>query len=187
MNMEMELPTAGTAVIQNTMVQLPQWVIELHHFRKELFLSWVEPLIVYILGPIEEENLLEGLGIVAPPSTSASGHGYDFAQPYDANYEYDHDTGDRRKLSFLPNYVADAAYVRETSMSFASLVMLFTIMTCILLVFLSCFYHNQKTSPLFASPRRHRLPRLVPPPLPVDKIFSWIRVCFYMSDEEVSF
>lgn len=71
-------------------------------------------------------------------------------------------------------------------MSFATLTMLFTTMSCVLIVFLSCFYHNQKTSPLFISPRRHRLPRLVPPPLPVDGTFSWIKVCFYMSDEEVS-
>ena len=85
----------------------------------------------------------------------------------------------------MPDYVEDVSAFRETSMTFATLVMLFTIMTCVLLVFLSCFYHNQKTSPLFASPRRNRLPKLVPPPLPVEGTFSWIQVCFYMSDEEM--
>jgi len=58
-------------------------------------------------------------------------------------------------------------------------------MSCILLILLSCFYHNQKTSPLFISPRRHRLPKLVPPPLPVAGYFDWVRVCFYLSDQEI--
>ena len=91
-----------------------------------------------------------------------------------------------RRLGFLPAYIEDVSSYRETSMSFATLVMLFTIMSCLMAVFLSCFYHNQKTSPLFISPRRHRLPKLVPPPLPVDRFFSWIKVILFMSDEEVS-
>jgi len=91
-----------------------------------------------------------------------------------------------RRLGFLPAYIEDVSAYRETSMSFATLVMLFTIMSCLMVVFLSCFYHNQKTSPLFISPRRHRLPKLVPPPLPVDRFFSWIKVILFMSDEEVS-
>ena len=69
--------------------------------------------------------------------------------------------------------------------SFATLAVMYIIMALILLVFLSCFYHNQKTSPLFVSPRRHRLPKLVPPPLPVDGAFSWVKVCLFMSDEEI--
>jgi hypothetical protein len=80
-----------------------------------------------------------------------------------------------RRLSFMPNYVEDINAFRETSMSFATLMMLFVIMGCLLLIFLSCFYHNQKTSPLFISPRRHRLPKLVPPPLPIDGYFDWVR------------
>ena len=91
-----------------------------------------------------------------------------------------------RRLGFLPAYIDDLSSFRETSMSFATLMMLFTIMSCLMIVFLSCFYHNQKTSPLFISPRRHRLPKLVPPPLPVDRFFSWIKVILFMSDEEVS-
>ena len=91
-----------------------------------------------------------------------------------------------RRLGFLPAYIEDVSAYRETSMSFATLVMLFTIMSCLMVVFLSCFYHNQKTSPLFISPRRHRLPKLVPPPLPVDRFFGWIKVILFMSDEEVS-
>ena len=70
-------------------------------------------------------------------------------------------------------------------MSFATLVMLFVTMSAVFVIFLSCFYHNQVTSPLFISPRRHRLPKLVPPPLPVQGYFSWVKVCFYMSDEEI--
>jgi hypothetical protein len=139
-------------------VPLPQWVVDFHQFRKSLFLRTVEPIIEYLLGPAQDEQ-----------ETYVS---QDFPN-------------DRRRLGLLPHYVQDINVYRETSMSFATLVMLFTIMTCVLLIFLSCFYHNQKTSPLFASPRRHRLPKLVPPPLPVDGTFSWIKVCFYMSDEEV--
>lgn len=97
----------------------------------------------------------------------------------------EHTDATHRRLGFLPSYVADVSSFRETSMSFATLAMLFIIMSGILLVFLSCFYHNQKTSPLFISPRRHRLPKLVPPPLPVDGAFSWIKVAFYISDEEI--
>lgn len=142
-------------------VPLPQWVVDFHQFRKSLFLRTVEPIIEYLLGPADEEQ-----DIFIPQ-------------------QHVQDEG-RRRLGLLPHYVQDINVFRETSMSFATLVMLFTIMTCVLLIFLSCFYHNQKTSPLFASPRRHRLPKLVPPPLPVDGTFSWIKVCFYMSDEEVS-
>lgn len=90
-----------------------------------------------------------------------------------------------RRLGFLPEYVSNVNAFKETSMSFATLIMLFVTLSCVFLIFLSCFYHNQKTSPLFISPRRHRLPRLVPPPLPVDGYFSWVKVCFFMSDEEI--
>jgi len=134
-------------------IKAPEWMIDLHRWRRDLFLRFIEPCIVWLLGPGTNND------DVTADST--------------------------RQLGFLPNYVEDASAFRETSMSFATLTMLFTIMTCLLIIFLSCFYHNQKTAPLFASPRRHRLPNLVPPPLPVDGTFSWIKVCFYMSDEEI--
>jgi len=163
------------------MVQLPEWVVNLHNFRKSLFLKTIEPIIVYLLGPVEDEPLIPLSQLHAPDqiftSTSTTSTSEKIA------IVEDH----RRRLGFLPNYVEDASSFRETSMSFATLAMMFTIMTCVLLIFLSCFYHNQKTAPLFASPRRHRLPKLVPPPLPVDGTFSWIKVCFYMSDEEVRY
>lgn len=92
----------------------------------------------------------------------------------------------RRRLGFLPSYVTDVDETyRETSLSFATLIMLISTMFMVFLIFLSCFYHNQKTSPLFISPRRHRLPKLVPPALPVDGYLSWVKVCFYLSDEEI--
>ncbi len=161
-----------------TAVQVPQWMIELHNARKSLFLAIVEPVIVYILGPVEEDQTEETLNMYEMPmSMSDHDHAYVYSREFDE---------ERRRLGFLPSYVEDVSSFRETSMSFATLMMLFTTMACVFTVFLSCFYHNQQTSPLFASPRRHRLPRLVPPPLPVDGTFSWIRVCFYMSDEEVS-
>jgi hypothetical protein len=93
--------------------------------------------------------------------------------------------GPGRRLSFLPPYVEDVSAFRETSMSFATLAMLYVIFTCLFAIFMSCFYHNQKTSPLFISPRRHRLPKLVPPPLPVDGFTSWVKICFFLSDEEI--
>jgi hypothetical protein len=128
----------------------PAWMVEFVEFRRRLFLRTVEPIIVTILGAVEEAT---------NTSTAVALH-------VDESH---------RRLNFLPNYVEDVNSFRETSMSFATLMMLFVIMGCILLVFLSCFYHNQKTSPLFISPRRHRLPKLVPPPLPVDGYFSWVR------------
>lgn len=149
-------------VIAMNAIKAPDWMIHLHIWRRDLFLKYVEPCIVWLLGPAAGEN---------PDHYFTDGN--------------QHEEDPSRQLGFLPNYVEDASAFRETSMSFATLTMLFTIMTCLLIVFLSCFYHNQKTAPLFASPRRHRLPNLVPPPLPVDGTFSWIKVCFYMSDEEI--
>jgi hypothetical protein len=144
----------------------PQWMYTLAAFRKRLFLQTVEPVIVSLLGPVEDLRdeyqvprlLCDGL-----------------------------DCADEthRRLGFLPSYVSNVKAFKETSMSFATLMVLFVTLSCVFLIFLSCFYHNQKTSPLFISPRRHRLPKLVPPPLPVDGYFSWVKVCLYMSDEEI--
>lgn len=154
---------ASSALIgDNQTFSIPQWVIDVHEYRKKLFLMVVEPIIVALLGPVEVKEAYE---------SSLDRHG-------SADEEH-------RRLGFLPNYVEDVSSFHETSMSFATLCMLFVIMTCTMLIFASCFYHNQKTSPLFISPRRHRLPKLVPPPLPVDGAFSWVKVCFFLSDEEV--
>jgi hypothetical protein len=128
----------------------PAWMVDFIAFRNRLFLQTVEPVIVMLVGPVEEEE------------TAAM----TLRVPVDETH---------RRLSFLPTYVEDINAFRETSMSFATLMMLFVIMGCLLLIFLSCFYHNQKTSPLFISPRRHRLPKLVPPPLPIDGYFDWVR------------
>lgn len=139
----------------------PQWMVEFIAFRQRLFLRTVEPIIVKILGPVEEdEDWID---------TSASG--------FSNGYEYNNETLHRR-LGFLPEYVENASAYRETSMSFATLITLFVSMFCLMVVFLSCFYHNQKTSPLFISPRRHRLPKLVPPPLPIDGYFDWVSGLF---------
>ena len=138
-----------------TAIAIPQWAVDVHMWRQQLFLDYVEPVIVFVLGPVETE-----------PQRMLG----------DATH---------RRLGFLPSYVEDVNYLKANSMSFATLAVMYIIMALILLVFLSCFYHNQKTSPLFVSPRRHRLPKLVPPPLPVDGAFSWVRVCLFMSDEEI--
>ena len=149
-------------------IHIPQWVIDLHEWRQDFVLKNIEPIVVYLFGETEEES--------TDPLLTSSGGGF----------QNDYADSERRRLGYLPDYVYDASAYKETSMSFATLMMLFTIMSCIAIVFLSCFYHNQKTSPLFSSPRRHRLPKLVPPPLPVDGTFSWIKICFFISDEEVS-
>jgi len=164
----------GAPTVTTTAINIPQWVIDVHNFRNSLFLKTIEPIIVYLLGPLEETETETYDNVPLPFELQAQ-------VPLE---EYT-STSPRRKLGFMPEYVEDVSAFRETSMTFATLAMLFTIMTCVLLVFLSCFYHNQKTSPLFASPRRNRLPKLVPPPLPVEGTFSWIKVCFYMSDEEI--
>lgn len=140
----------------------PQWMIEFVDWRRRLFLQTVEPIIVALVGPMEDEPLMV--------------------------LDLEHRRLDLQ--SFLANITNITAFshmndYKETSMSFATLFMLFTTLSCVFLIFLSCFYHNQKTSPLFSSPRRHRLPKLVPPPLPVDGYFSWVKVCFYLSDEEI--
>jgi hypothetical protein len=144
----------------STEVSAPNWMVEFMAFRQRLFLQTVEPIIVKILGPVEED-------VGWTDSTTA--------MEFNNNYEYN-DTLHRR-LGFLPEYVENASANRVTSMNFATLITLFLCMSCILVIFLSCFYHNQRTSPLFISPRRHRLPKLVPPPLPIDGYFDWVS-CF---------
>ena len=175
----------------------PTWMIEFVEFRKRLFLAIVEPVIVTILGPVvvEDEMMMmpPEFDDIATTTGNINHSSYDY---YNTTLTFDTNSTAternssnwmlvedstitsyaRRRLSFLPSYVEDIDQYRETSMSFATLAMLFVLMSCMLLVFLSCFYHNQKTSPLFISPRRHRLPKLVPPPLPVDGYFSWVRI-----------
>ena len=137
----------------------PKWMVEFIAFRQRLFLRTVEPIIVTILGPGEEEDdWLDGIIV---------------------NKNFEHNETLHRRLGFLPEYVENASAYRETSMSFSTLFTLFASMSCILVIFLSCFYHNQKTSPLFISPRRHRLPKLVPPPLPVDGYFDWVSFSYH--------
>ena len=150
----------------NSTATAPAWMIEFVAFRKRLFLRTVEPVIVALLGPVEEEkdhefNYDDGdmEFYYSPQFSDAASSGVDETH---------------RRLGFLPNYVEDAQYLRESSMTMASFAILFAIMSCIGLIFLSCFYHNQKTSPLFISPRRNRLPKLVPPPLPIDGYFAWV-------------
>jgi len=165
------------AAVGGTAISVPQWVIDLHDFRQRLFLRTIEPIIELFLGPASANN-----------NNSYHNNNHDhFYKYYDptetmtAVVDAQH-----RRLSFLPSYVEDVNYLRTNSMTFATLCMMLMIMTIISIVFLSCFYHNQKTAPLFVSPRRHRLPKLVPPPLPVDGPFSWVKVCLLISDEEVS-
>ena len=77
-------------------------------------------------------------------------------------------------LGLLSDYLT-SKLSRDTFMFFATLTMIFSLTSCLLLGFLSCFYHNQKTSPLFISPRWHHLPKLTPPLLLVESRFRWCR------------
>ena len=153
--------TANETSIEPTMTSAPEWMVQFVAFRKRLFLRTVEPIIETVLGPVEED--VDWL---------------DYATN-EYNYTYEYNETLHRRLGFLPEYVENASAYRnrETSMSFATLITLIVSMSSIFVVFLSCFYHNQKTSPLFISPRRHRLPKLVPPPLPVDGYFDWVSLC----------
>ena len=147
------------------------WLRSVAHFRQSVFDRCIEPAVVALLGPVVEEEPEEEVDF--PPLTSL------FASQEQHEYQQ------HRRLGLLPSYLSNVNAFHETSMSFATLIMLVFTMAAIFCIFLSCFYHNQKTSPLFISPRRHRLPRLVPPALPVDGYISWVKVCFYMSDEEI--
>ncbi len=177
----------STATATAMRIEIPQWLIDAHHFRKRLFLRTVEPIIVFLLGPVVVDNGNDDRAATTDEtstnyySTNASSESFIASPLLYSSHPH-------RRLSFLPSWVENPNYSSNhtsMSMSFATLTMMYIIMSVILLVFLSCFYHNQKTSPLLVSPRRHRLPKLVPPPLPVDGAFSWMKVCLLMSDEEV--
>lgn len=148
----------------------PQWMHNFVHFRKQLFLQTVEPIIVLLLGPGDDDDYDDDAASYYQSTTTM------MMTMMNSNH---------RRLNFVPSYVQEAKTYKETSMSFATLFMLFITLSAVFMIFLSCFYHNQKTSPFFISPRRHRLPKLVPPPLPVDGFFSWVKVCFFLSDEEI--
>ena len=158
-------------------------LIRILQFRTHMFDHYFEPWIVHMLGPVEyNEDDGSGFGnatiILSSSNSSNSNNTIDHVTSYN---EFIH-----RRLNFLPSYVSDITSLsKETSMSFITLIVLFVSMVTLSFIFLSCFHHNQKTSPLFISPRKHRLPNLVPPALPIDGYFSWIKVCFLISDEEI--
>jgi len=190
----------------NKKVNVPQWMIKVLQFRQELFLQIIEPIIVIILGPVDPslpfsphyekaQSMLIDDNYPGTQNKTGNMMGevqYQLSNGKVTNNELNFDaSGEGRRLSYLPDFVqnklSDASYFQETSMSFATFTMLFFIMNCVLMIFLNCFYHNQKTSPLFISPRRHRLPKLVPPPLPVNGFFSWVSPLFISSIKCVYF
>ena len=156
-----------------------EWAIYLDNSRREWFLTLIEPLVQCILGPLQSDEMGAAVHTVEQQEGPYDGENILL---FSENDESEHI---HRRLSFLPEYVRNVKIYQETSMSFATLFVLFFLLSCLMMVFLSCFYHNQKTSPMFISPRRHRLPNLVPPPLPVDSMFSWVQIILFMSDEEI--
>ena len=97
----------------------PEWMVEFIAFRQRLFLKIVEPIIVMIL-PYEDDIIGDSKSL-EDSATEFSGE----------NYEHRNETMHRR-LGFLPDYVENASSVRETSMSFSTLITLFVTMSCIL-------------------------------------------------------
>jgi Late exocytosis, associated with Golgi transport len=167
--------STATAAVTMQVVAAPQWMHQIVQFRTHVFDHYFEPCIVHMFGPVVVTDTATMNGVYNYTTTD------DLLSQEQHTSSYHH-----RRLNFLPNYVSDiTSLAKETSMSFATLIMLFVTMFTLSLIFLSCFYHNQKTSPLFISPRKHRLPQLVPPPLPVDGYFAWMKICFYISDEEI--
>ena len=131
-------------VTQHFIQSPPQWMFDLIEFRKNIVVEYIEPHFVWLGQSFKfgEELRLSGR---LPAGLTTVRHG--------------------RQLGILPSYVTDVdvnSFKMDTSLSFATLIMLIVTMFMVFLIFLSCFYHNQKTSPLFISPRRHRLPKLVP-------------------------
>ncbi|GMI08684.1 hypothetical protein TrLO_g12663 [Triparma laevis f. longispina] len=90
-----------------------------------------------------------------------------------------------RRLLFSPSWLSSTSTQLETTMTLASFVSLLFLSLLLYITFLSCFQHSLLTSPMFNSTRRHRLPNLVPVPLPRNSFTGWIKICFYMSDEEI--
>jgi hypothetical protein len=83
------------------------------------------------------------------------------------------------------SYLTTVDTAQEKSMSLSTFFSLLFFSAGFVIMFLACFVHSQRTSPLFSAPRRHRLPHLVPPPLPVKSLLSWSRVAFFIDDEEI--
>ena len=171
---------ATSSALSFTLLQCFQALLT---WRQDVIVQWIEPSLIHVLGPlVAVENKLSLMWHSGETVTNDNSNG---ALLIPAEAASDTLGAHGRRLSFLPAYVEDVSSLHETSMSFATLAMLYLILTCIFAIFMSCFYHNQKTSPLFISPRRHRLPKLVPPPLPIDGFMSWVKICFFLSDEEI--
>jgi hypothetical protein len=125
--------------------QAPAWMINFVAFRKRIFLRVVEPVIVGILGPAAEYNPMSTVPSSAFRDAFSKSKNLLNQSSFSNSTALDSpEVTMHRRLSFLPDYVEDASSFRETSMSFATLITLFITMASILLIFLSCFYHNQK-------------------------------------------
>eukprot|EP00977_Amphora_coffeiformis_P007985 scaffold1803_cov92-Amphora_coffeaeformis.AAC.8 len=81
----------------------PQWMYNFVAFRKRLFLQTIEPIIVLLLGPCEDDDEATTAETLHAPHTDLH----------------------HRRLNFVPSYVSDLKAYKETSMSFATLMMLF--------------------------------------------------------------
>eukprot|EP00586_Coscinodiscus_wailesii_P016281 CAMPEP_0172519154 /NCGR_PEP_ID=MMETSP1066-20121228/291244_1 /TAXON_ID=671091 /ORGANISM="Coscinodiscus wailesii, Strain CCMP2513" /LENGTH=176 /DNA_ID=CAMNT_0013301681 /DNA_START=1891 /DNA_END=2421 /DNA_ORIENTATION=+ len=113
----------------------PEWMYELQSFRKQLFLKTVEPIIVYLLGPVETEEAPTENRHHQKTHNSSSTVPEALSNDIVRTAETATSPAPRRRLGFLPNYVEDVSKFRETSVSFATLAMLFVMMIGLMLLF----------------------------------------------------
>jgi hypothetical protein len=164
--------TPSSEWTSSSTTKAPAWMVEFVEFRQRLFLQTVEPIIVRLLGPAFPEPPHLQLHVSPTPVVRQKNNSLSAQQQHDvysddpfrnitasgidsptiSSFDFSvnstiarrFSSKHRRQLGFLPDYVEDASSIRETSMSFATLITLFATMASILLIFLSCFYHNQK-------------------------------------------
>ena len=156
--------------------------------RQELFLSLVEPVIQFILGTLDttipkiykSTNFILNKSLLSKTREFASSNATDeeisHAKKLSYIPDYIHNMSLINVTALVPDYVGNVPNAREISTSFATLAALFLWMSCMMFIFPNCLHHNQKTSTLFISPRRHRIPKLIPPTLPIDGFLNELKL-----------
>ena len=96
-----------------------EWAIYLDNSRREWFLTLIEPLVQCILGPLQSDEMGAAVHTVEQQEGPYDGENILL---FSENDESEHI---HRRLSFLPEYVRNVKIYQETSMSFATLFVLF--------------------------------------------------------------
>lgn len=162
-------------------------VLTSYHFR--LFGAIVTPLITLIQRAADDASSYVSSDVSDVSDVSGSDYNGDLlassANPKNPNLIDPSEVTEERRLASYPSYLEATSTQLDTKMTIASFFFLAVIAFVMIGTFVSCFMHSLLTSPLFTSARRHRLPLLVPPPLPTRTFLGWAKACFYMSDEEI--